>query len=200
MKSVTNIRNSFCNEDRKFAVSKGITQRILLSLWMLGFCFATCKTPESKGTSTSIETPRYLRLNYDVVYETSEAVTLLNSGKLFARGLFYEFQINSSQSKYERVRASSYTEDNQIDFKHLLTSEEMNSLQNKQYQYFPMPNDSRASVLTGIHNGKCYVRWEWQKESFVFVFETDLKNETGDSPAALGKEFHENIRKGLRIF
>ncbi|PJZ52987.1 hypothetical protein CH380_12870 [Leptospira adleri] len=177
-----------------------MTQRILLSLWMLGFCFATCKTPESKGASTSIETPRYLRLNYDVVYETSEAVTLLNSGKLFARGLFYEFQINSSQSKYERVRASSYTEDNQIDFKHLLTSEEMNSLQNKQYQYFPMPNDSRASVLTGIHNGKCYVRWEWQKESFVFVFETDLKNETGDSPAALGKEFHENIRKGLRIF
>ncbi|MBM9499763.1 hypothetical protein JWG44_05805 [Leptospira sp. 201903071] len=185
---------------RKSSVPKGVTQRILLYLFFLGFCFAACKTPEGKGSSTSIETPRYLRLNYDVVYETSEGVTLLNSGKLFARGLFYEFRIQSSQSKYEHVRASSYTEDNQIDFKHLLTSEEMNSLQNKQYQYFSMPNDTRASVLTGIHEGKCYIRWEWQKESFVFVFETDLKNDIGDSPAGLGKEFHENIRKGLRIF
>ncbi|AOP36568.1 hypothetical protein A0128_21435 [Leptospira tipperaryensis] len=200
MKSVTNIRNSFYSPGRKSSVRIRITQRILLCLFIVGFCFAACKTPESKGISTKIETPRYLRLNYDVVYETSEGVTLLNSGKLFARGLFYEFQINSSLSKYDRVRASSYTEDNQIDFKHLLTSEEMSSLENKQYQYFSMPNDSRASVLTGIHNGKCYIRWEWQKESFVFVFETDLKNETGDSPAGLGKEFHENIRKGLRIF
>nr|WP_174715093.1 hypothetical protein [Leptospira stimsonii] len=200
MKSVPNIRNSFYRGNLSFSVPEGITQRVFLCILCLSFPFLTCRTTESKGASTKVETPRYLRLNYDVVFETSEGVTLLNSGRIFARGLFYEFQINSSQSKYERIRASSYTEDNQIDFKHLLSAEEMNSLQNKQYQYFPMPNDSRASVLTGIHDGNCYIRWEWQKESFVFVFETDLKNEIANSPAVLGKEFHENIRKGLRIF
>ncbi|MBM9577968.1 hypothetical protein JWG45_12500 [Leptospira sp. 201903070] len=198
------MRNSFCSSGWKPSACRGVTQRILLCFFFLLFFgldfLAACKTPESKGAVTSTETPRYLRLNYDVVYETSEGVTLLNSGRLFARGLFYEFRIQSSQSKYELIRVSSYTEDNQIDFKHLLSSEEMSSLQNKQYQYFSMPNDSRASVLTGIHNGNCYIRWEWQKESFVFVFETDLKNENGDSPGGLGKEFHENIRKGLRIF
>ncbi|EMY78690.1 hypothetical protein LEP1GSC060_0505 [Leptospira weilii serovar Ranarum str. ICFT] len=166
---------------------------------LLTFVFLTvsnCKTTES-GKSASIVTPRYLRLNYDVVYETSEGVTLHESGKLFARGLFYDFTIQSSANQFERIKASSYTEDNQVDFKHILTDEELNSLENKQYQYFSMPNDSRASVLTGIHNGRCYVRWVWQKESFIFVFETDVKNDSG---ANLGKEFHENIRKGLRIF
>ncbi|EQA64139.1 hypothetical protein LEP1GSC062_4374 [Leptospira alexanderi serovar Manhao 3 str. L 60] len=161
---------------------------------------SNCKTPESKRAASSIETPRYLRLNYDVVYDTSEGVTLYESGRLFARGLFYDFTTHTSASKFERIKASSYTEDNQIDFKHILTTEELNSLKNKQYQYFSMPNDSRASVLTGIHNGRCYIRWEWQKESFIFVFETDVKNDSGENPASLGKEFHENIRKGLRIF
>ncbi|TGK32620.1 hypothetical protein EHQ12_18445 [Leptospira gomenensis] len=162
--------------------------------------FARCKTQESKGTSVAAETPRYLRLNYDVVYDTSEGATLFGSGKLFARGLFYDFQIHSSKNKFERIRASSYTEDNQIDFKYILNTDELGSLKNKQYQYFSMPNDSRAGVMTGLHEGNCYIRWEWQKESFVFVFETDVKNESGESQAALGKEFHENIRKGLRIF
>ncbi|MDV6236313.1 hypothetical protein CH379_011820 [Leptospira ellisii] len=162
--------------------------------------FAQCKTPESKGVSSSAETPRYLRLNYDVVYDTSEGATLFESGKLFARGLFYDFQIHSSKNKFERIRASSYTEDNQIDFKYILSADQLGSLKNKQYQYFSMPNDSRAGVMTGLHDGNCYIRWEWQKESFVFVFETDVKNESGDAQAVLGKEFHENIRKGLRIF
>ncbi|EQA55453.1 putative lipoprotein [Leptospira kmetyi serovar Malaysia str. Bejo-Iso9] len=173
---------------------------ILLVSALVPMILIGCKTPESKGAASSIETPRYLRLNYDVVYDTSEGVTLHDSGKLFARGLFYDFTINSSANQFERIKASSYTEDNQIDFKHILTANELSSLKNRQYQYFSMPNDSRASVLTGIHNERCYIRWEWQKESFIFVFETDAKIDSGKSPAALGKEFHENIRKGLRIF
>ncbi|WP_017862878.1 hypothetical protein [Leptospira santarosai] len=178
-----------------------LPKRLLaIFLCFLYLAFITvCKTPESKKAS-SIETPRYLRLNYDVVYDTFDGVTLYESGTLFARGLFYDFTIRTSANKFERIRASSYTEDNQIDFKHILTAEELSSLKNKQYQYFSMPNDSRASVLTGIHNGHCYIRWEWQKESFIFVFETEVKNDSGENPTSLGKEFHENIRKGLRIF
>ncbi|TGM03617.1 hypothetical protein EHQ76_08190 [Leptospira barantonii] len=179
---------------------KSVIKLLMIGIGLCLTVILNCKTAESKGAASSIETPRYLRLNYDVVYDTSEGVTLHDSGKLFARGLFYDFTINSSANKFERIKASSYTEDNQIDFKHILTADELSSLKNRQYQYFSMPNDSRASVLTGNHNGRCYIRWEWQKESFIFVFETDAKNDSGENPALLGKEFHENIRKGLRIF
>ncbi|XDD52327.1 hypothetical protein AB3N59_18490 [Leptospira sp. WS92.C1] len=198
MKSVIDRGNPISSSQKPHFVFK----KIILILFLIGafVCLQVCKTPESKGGATSLETSRYLRLNYDVVYDTSEGLTLLDSGRLFARGLFYEFLIHSSTTPFERIRASSYTEDNQIDFKHLLNSNELNSLKNKQYQYFSMPNDSRASVLTGIYNDHCYIRWEWQKESFIFVFETKAKNDSGATPAALGKEFHENIRKGLKIF
>lgn len=197
----TKVLNSFLlflkDQNLKFCLI--FLRQLVLSFLLFGFLFV-CKTPESKGVSSSIETPRYLRLNYDVVYDISEGAILHETGKLFARGLFYDFTIRSSENQFGRIKASSYTEDNQIDFKHILTVEELNSLQNKQYQYFSMPNDSRASVLTGIHNESCYIRWEWQKESFIFVFETDFKNDSGKNPVLLGKEFHENIRKGLRIF
>ncbi|WP_241548282.1 hypothetical protein [Leptospira yasudae] len=201
MKSVIKRSAFFTGESLRQAVSETWIGLFLAILFVIFFAVTLqCKTQESKGTASSAETPRYLRLNYDVVYDTSEGITLYESGRLFARGLFYDFSIHSSAHKFDRIRASSYTEDNQIDFKHILTADELGSLKNKQYQYFSMPNDSRASVLTGIHNGKYYIRWEWQKESFIFVFETLSKNDSGESPAALGKEFHENIRKGLRIF
>ncbi|EMJ96583.1 hypothetical protein [Leptospira alstonii] len=192
-------RNRLYDTYRKNRVERKYPRLVLLLLTFVFLTVSNCKTTES-GKSVSIVTPRYLRLNYDVVYETSEGVTLHESGKLFARGLFYDFTIRSSANQFERIKASSYTEDNQVDFKHILTNEELNSLENKQYQYFSMPNDSRASVLTGIHNGHCYVRWVWQKDSFIFVFETDVKNDSEENPATLGKKFHENIRNGLRIF
>ncbi|AYV57906.1 hypothetical protein EFP84_19995 [Leptospira kmetyi] len=200
MKSVIERNSPFRKVILRRSILSKIGIGILLVSALVPMILIGCKTPESKGAASSIETPRYLRLNYDVVYDTSEGVTLHDSGKLFARGLFYDFTINSSANQFERIKASSYTEDNQIDFKHILTANELSSLKNRQYQYFSMPNDSRASVLTGIHNERCYIRWEWQKESFIFVFETDAKIDSGKSPAALGKEFHENIRKGLRIF
>lgn len=200
MKSVIKRNSPFRKVILRRSILSKIGIGILLVSALVPMILIGCKTPESKGVASSIETPRYLRLNYDVVYDTSEGVTLHDSGKLFARGLFYDFTINSSANQFERIKASSYTEDNQIDFKHILTANELSSLKNRQYQYFSMPNDSRASVLTGIHNERCYIRWEWQKESFIFVFETDAKIDSGKSPAALGKEFHENIRKGLRIF
>ncbi|PJZ28064.1 hypothetical protein EHO62_16230 [Leptospira kmetyi] len=200
MKSVIKRNSPFRKVILRRSILSKIGIGILLVSALVPMILIGCKTPESKGAASSIETPRYLRLNYDVVYDTSEGVTLHDSGKLFARGLFYDFTINSSANQFERIKASSYTEDNQIDFKHILTANELSSLKNRQYQYFSMPNDSRASVLTGIHNERCYIRWEWQKESFIFVFETDAKIDSGKSPAALGKEFHENIRKGLRIF
>ncbi|TGM13279.1 hypothetical protein EHQ81_10580 [Leptospira selangorensis] len=163
-----------------------------------------CKSHQENPTSVVAENPSALRLNYDVVYYTGGHSVLLNSGRLFARGLFYECKISDTNSSFESFRASSYTEDNSNDFRQLVSETDQAKFNSRQFQYFPIGENSRATVFSGCAKGsgaeKCYVRWEWQKEAFIFVFETQLENKKGLGTAELGKEFHEFVSRGIKAF
>ncbi|MFB5651135.1 hypothetical protein ACE5IS_10850 [Leptospira wolffii] len=175
-----------------------------ISLLSLVLFLSFCKTPEEKPTAVIAENPAVLRLNYDVVYNTGGNAALLNSGRLFARGLFYECKVTDTASSFETFRASSYTEDNSNDFRQLVSETEQTKLNDRQFQYFSMGESSRATVFSGCSKKssaeRCYIRWEWQKEAFIFVFETELENKKGLGSAALGKEFHEFVSRGIKAY
>ncbi|TGK01787.1 hypothetical protein EHQ53_15025 [Leptospira langatensis] len=172
-------------------------------LCVLVFLFQ-CKTTDQNPNAVVAENPSVLRLNYDVVYYTSGNAVVLNSGRMFARGLFYECKISDTKSNFDTFRVTSYTEDNSIDFRHLVSETEQAKLSNRQFQYFPMGENSRATVFSGCFKKSsaehCYVRWEWQKEAFIFVFETEVENRKGLSSLELGKEFHEFVSRGIKAF
>ncbi|TGL58972.1 hypothetical protein [Leptospira sarikeiensis] len=176
----------------------------ILNILLLVSAFAGCKTPQQNPNSVTPENPSALRLNYDVVYYTGGHSVLLNSGRLFARGLFYECKISDTNSSFESFRASSYTEDNSNDFRQLVSETEQSGFTARQFQYFSMGESSRATVFSGCGKGsgteRCYVRWEWQKEAFIFVFETQLENKKGLGTSELGKEFHEFVSRGIKAF
>ncbi|PJZ70800.1 hypothetical protein CH373_07765 [Leptospira perolatii] len=168
----------------------------------LFFIIFGCKSSQQNNQAVIPENPSMLRLNYDVVYLTKGNAVLLDSGRIFARGLYYDCKVSDTQSSFERFRASSYTEDNQNDFDHLVSIEEQSKLLSREYQYFPMPADSRATVFSGCKGNteQCYIRWEWQRENFIFVFETKLESRKGHSTKELGREFHEFVSRGIKAF
>ncbi len=177
--------------------------RLILGLSLV-LIVSACKTSQEKPNAVIAENPAVLRLNYDVVYNTSGNAALLNSGRLFARGLFYECKITDTNSNFETFRASSYTEDNSNDFRQLVSETDQAKFTSRQFQYFPMGEYSRATVFSGCSKKssteRCYVRWEWQKEAFIFVFETELENQKSLSTAELGKEFHEFVSRGIKAY
>lgn len=188
-----------------FEITKVIYMKSVFSLLLILFSlFAFCKSPQETGNAVTAENPSALRLNYDVVYNTGGNAALLNSGRLFARGLFYECKVTDTNSNFETFRASSYTEDNSNDFRQLLSETEQAKLNSRQFQYFPMGENSRATVFSGCgrksSTERCYVRWEWQKEAFIFVFETELENKKNLGTAELGKEFHEFVSRGIKAY
>ncbi|TGK20085.1 hypothetical protein EHO61_06145 [Leptospira fluminis] len=164
-----------------------------------------CKTPGGEGKASTVENPAVLRLNYDVVYYAQGNAVVLDFGRLFARGLYYDCKITDTASNFDRFRASSYTEDNANDFRYLVSESEQAKMNGRQFQYFPMKEDTRSTVFSGCRNSSssfesCYVRWEWQRGNFIFVFETEMENKKGLSTLELGKEFHDFVSRRIRAF
>ncbi|WP_010568244.1 hypothetical protein [Leptospira broomii] len=163
-----------------------------------------CKTAMTEGKASVVENPSMLRLNYDVVYTTQGNAVLLDSGRLFARGLYYDCKVADVNSNFDRFRASSYTEDNANDFRQLVPESEQAKMNGRQFQYFPMKEDTRSTVFSGcFHKSSpelCYVRWEWQRGNFIIVFETEVENKKGLTSLELGKEFHDFVSRGIRAF